>query len=302
MALILAIEPDRRQATKLAMLARSHRHTELVVTDSIGRALAMLDERVPDLILTSCQLQSKHRAALLDRVLEIDADGTRVQTLVIPALGAPGGRASQQNRASHQEGMPAPPHGMRGNPNVPNGCDPVVFGRQIAECLARIPAERRCAPATPARTSSGPEPLAATPALSEPPTPAASITAAPEPAPPSRLVGREWRDLLSTIRHDLDHMRAERAESSMDTTPVDTTPVDTTPTDTTTAFTDATPTETLTTAPNIDSPRRFRRRTAPASARDEWGVFDPHERGIAAMLVNVNEMAKEGKTRTKKTL
>jgi hypothetical protein len=299
MALILAIEPDRRQAMKLAMLARNYRHTELVVTDSIGRALAMLDERLPDLILTSFQLQPKHRAALLDRVLQIDADGTRVQTLVIPALGAPGGRASQQSRAAHQKGMPAPPHGMRGNPNVPNGCDPVVFGRQIAECLGRISAERRSAPAAQlARTalpmSPGPEPLAGTPAGSEVPTPA-SITAEPEPAPPSRLARPEWRDLLSTIRSDLDHMRAEHAKSSEDTAPTDTRSTDMAPAD-------ATPTETLTTAPNIESPRRIRRRTAPSSAQDEWGVFDPQERGIAAMFVNVNEMAKERKTRTKKTL
>jgi len=291
MALILAIEPDRRQASKLAMLARNYRHTELVVTDSIGRALAMLDERVPDLILTSCQLQPKHRAALLDRVLEIDADGTRVQTLVIPALGAPGGRAFRH------KGMPAPPHGMRGNPNVPNGCDPVVFGRQIAECLGRMPAERRSATgAQLARTalpmSPGPESLAATPAGSELQTPAAAsgIAAAPEPAPPSRLAGPEWRDLLSTIRRDLDQMRAEHAESSEDTTVTDAAPAD------------ATPTETLTTAPNIESPRRIRRRTAPASRQDEWGVFDPQERGIAATFVNVNEMAKGRKTRAKRTL
>jgi hypothetical protein len=291
MALILAIEPDRRQVLKLTMLARNYRHTELVVTDSVGRAMAMLDERLPDLILTSFQLQPKHRAALLDRVLEIDADGTRVQTLVIPALGAPGGRASQQSRASHQKGMPAPPHGMRGNPNVPNGCDPVVFGRQIAECLGRISAERRSAPAAQlARTalpmSPGPEPLAATPAGSEVPTPA-SITAAPEPAPPSRLARPEWRDLLSTIRHDLDHMRAERGESSEDTTPADTT---------------SKPAESLATAPSIENPRRIRRRTAPAHAQAEWGVFDPQERGIAAMFPNVNAMATERKTRTKKTL
>jgi hypothetical protein len=283
MALILAIEPDRRQASKLAMLARNYRHTELVVTDSIGRALAMLDERLPDLILTSFQLQPKHRAALLDRVLEIDADGTRVQTLVIPALGAPGGRASQQSRASQQKGMPAPHHGMRGNPNVPHGCDPVVFGRQIAECLGRISAERRSAPAAQlARTalpmSPGPEPLAATPAGIELPTPA-SITAAPEPAPPSRLARPEWRDLLSTIRRDLDHMRAEHADPSQHTTP----------------------TETLTPAPNV-SPSRIRRRTAPAPAQDEWDVFDPQEREIAATFVNVSKIAAEWKTPAKKSV
>jgi hypothetical protein len=308
MALILAIEPDRRQALKLAMLARNYRHTELVVTDSIGRALAMLDERVPDLILTSFQLQPKHRAALLDRVLEIDADGSRVQTLVIPALGAPGGRASQQSRASNQRGMPASPHGMRGNPSVPNGCDPVVFGRLIAECLGRIPAERRSAPvAQSTRTvlpmSSGPESSEAeTHSGRELPTPlpaaASGITSTPEPAPPSRLARPEWRDLLSTIRRDLDDMRADHAESFEETTPTDRTPTDTSAPDP--SSTDTTSTETLAPVPKMEGPRRFRRRTAPA--QDEWGVFDPQERGLAAMFVNVNEIAKEGKSRTKKTL
>jgi hypothetical protein len=285
MALILAIEPDRRQVLKLTMLARNYRHTELVVTDSVGRAMAMLDERLPDLILTSFQLQPKHRAALLDRVLEIDADGTRVQTLVIPALGAPGGRASQQSRASHQKGMPAPPHGMRGNPNVANGCDPVVFGRQIAECLGRIPAERRSAPSqglasTVSPMSSGPGSRdAETAAGSELPTPLrAGIAAAPEPAPPSRLARPEWRDLLSTIERDLQQMRAD-AEPSRNTTPV----------------------ETLAPAPRDESPRGIRRRTTPAPAQDEWGVFDPQEREIAAMFAYVNGSAAMGKTPAKKS-
>jgi hypothetical protein len=285
MALILAIEPDRRQVLKLTMLARNYRHTELVVTDSIGRAMAMLDERLPDLILTSYQLQPKHRAALLDRVLEIDADGTRVQTLVIPALGAPGGRASQQSRASHQKGMPAPPHGMRGNPNVPNGCDPVVFGRQIAECLGRIPAERRSTPSqalasavSPMSSGTGPRD-AETPAGNELPTPLrAVVAAAPEPAPPSRLARPEWRDLLSTIEHDLERMRAE-TEPSRDTTPM----------------------ETPTPAPRDESPRLIRRRTTPAPAQDEWGVFDPQEREIAAMFAYVNGSAAMGKAPAKKS-
>ena len=152
--------------------------------------------------------------------------------------------------------------------------------------------------------STGPEPLAETPAGSEVPTPA-SVTAAPEPAPPSRLARPEWRDLLSTIRRDLDHMRADHADSFEGPIPTDRTPTDGTPTDTDSTgstATETTPAETLTLIPKIESPRRIRRRTAPAHAHDEWGVFDPQERGIAGMFVHVNEIAKEGKTRTKKTL
>jgi len=224
MALILAIEPDRRQVSKLAMLARNYLHTELVVTDSIGRALALLDERLPDLILTSFQLPPKHRAALIDRLLEVDADGTRVQTLVIPALGTPG------CRPSHQKGMAAP-RGTRGNHAVSDGCDPVVFGRQIAECLGRITAGRRLAPVK--RWA-----------------PAEGFAEALEPEPSSRPAKPGWGELLNTMRHDLDHMRAEQAQPSGRTASGGT----------------------LTAAPRVESPRRIRRRTAPAPPPDEWGV------------------------------
>jgi hypothetical protein len=276
MALILAIEPDRRQASKLAMLARNYLHTEIVVTDSIGRALVMLDERLPDLILTSFQLPPKHRSALMDRMLAVDPAGTRVQTLVIPALGVPG------CRASHHSGMPARLQGMRGNRSVADGCDPAVFGRQIAECLAgRVTAERQLAPAgewTPAVSPMLAEPGAETPAASELPTPLAftashgrprpeGLIAAPEPAPPSRLARPAWPDLLSAIRRDLAQMQAERAEPSEETT-----------------LTDA-----LTPAPDTERPRQIRRRTAPAPAPDAWGVFNPQERAIAAVLANVDE-------------
>ena len=225
MALILAIEPDRRQVSKLEMLARNYLHTELVVTDSIGRALALLDERLPDLILTSFQLQPKHRAALIDRLVEVDADGTRVQTLVIPALGTPG------CRPSHQKGMAAPPRGTRGHHAVSGGCDPVVFGRQIAECLGRITAGRQLAPVKQW-------------------APAEGFVAALEPEPSSRLAKPGWGELLSTMRHDLDHMRAEHAHSSGHTTSGGV----------------------LTAAPRVESPPRIRRRTAPALPPDEWGV------------------------------
>jgi hypothetical protein len=188
MALILAIEPDRRQVLKLAMLARNYLNTELVVTDTIGRALAMLDERLPDVILTSFQLQPKHRAALMDRLLEVDADGTRVQTLVIPAMGTPGCRPSRQR------GMAAQPLGPRGNHGVADGCDPVVFGRQIAECLGRVTADRRSAPVTKWAPPQG-------------------FAAATEPAS-SSLARPEWRELLSTMRRDLDQMQAEQERAS----------------------------------------------------------------------------------------
>jgi hypothetical protein len=306
MPLILAIEPDRRQVSKLAMLARNYLHTELVVTDSMGRAMAMLDERVPDLILTSFQVEPKHRAALMDRLMEIDGDGTRVQTLVIPALGAPGSRASHQIRASHQKGMPAQRHGLRGNHPVADGCDPAVFGKQIAECLGRIVAGRRSAPArqwAPAVSPmiSEPEPSREeTLAWRKPPIPLAvaashgsprpeSLTAVPKPAPPSRLTAPEWRDLMGTIRRDLDQMRAEHAEPSEN-------PTDTTRTRPRTTLTPAPRVESpRAPAPRAESPRRIKRRT-PSPAQDEWASI---KRGFA-MLAKANRITEAAKTPAKR--
>lgn len=266
MHLILAIEPDHRQASKLAMLAHNYLHTELVVTDSIGRALAILDERLPDLILTSHLLPLKHRAALTDRLREIDPDGTKVQTLLTPALGMPGCRGPHQ-----QKGLPARPHEKRGSHIAADGCDPIVFGRQIAAYLGRAAAEGRSAPAVewaPAVPLMIPEPE---------PSQAESERA---PTPSSRLARPEWRDLLSTIRRDLDQMRADHAEPSAETTARVTIP---------------TPA-----APKVESPRRIRRRTAPAPPQDEWGFFDPQKCGFAALFTKVNEITKAEKAPAKK--
>ena len=50
---ILAIEPDRRQSSTIASLARNVLHTELQVVETADDAAAAIARRVPDLILTS---------------------------------------------------------------------------------------------------------------------------------------------------------------------------------------------------------------------------------------------------------
>lgn len=138
MPLILAVEPDRKQAAKIAAMARGQLRAELVVTASAAGALAVLADRVPDLILTSQLLSPREEAALADRLRELDgAGGARVQTLMIPVLAAP-------------EGMPEAKNGLlsrlrptRGGYGTPAGCDPAIFSAQIAEYLDRAQEERR---------------------------------------------------------------------------------------------------------------------------------------------------------------
>ncbi len=87
MPLILAIEPDRRQASKVAAIVKNRLHAEIVSGDTTEHAVEALAGRVPDLILTSLLLSRKDEAALADWLRESDEAGAHVQTLVIPVLG-----------------------------------------------------------------------------------------------------------------------------------------------------------------------------------------------------------------------
>src|SRR4051794_14289102 len=111
MFLILAIEPDRRQANRLAALRRGElRGAELMIVDTIEDGLDLLARRVPDLVLTSLLLSTKDDAALAERLRELDAAGRQVQTLVTPIFAGPNAQ----------------------------GCQPGVFAAQINEYLENL--------------------------------------------------------------------------------------------------------------------------------------------------------------------
>jgi CheY-like chemotaxis protein len=81
--LILAIHPDRRQAPKIAAIAK-HASAELLLAESMERAIAMLSDRLPDLILTPTLLSHRDETALAERLRELGDVAAHVQTLTIP--------------------------------------------------------------------------------------------------------------------------------------------------------------------------------------------------------------------------
>ena len=144
MPLILAIEPDRRQAAQLSVVVRKRVHAELILVDTTERALDAIGNRMPDLLLVPALLSPQDDAALA-AALRVIAAAARVQMLTIPVLGAP---------------RPAPAPGgvlsalRRGKPRAaePDGCDPAVFAEQVASYLERAAEERpttKVAPAHP---------------------------------------------------------------------------------------------------------------------------------------------------------
>jgi hypothetical protein len=196
MFLILAIEPDRRQANRLGAIARGPlRNAELVTVDTIDAALALLASRVPDLVLTSLLLSAKDDGALAERLRELDSAGRQVQTLVIPLFAAPrrnddGGLLARFTK-SNDEGSS-------------QGCQPAVFAAQINEYLDRLQLEREARemrqphsaavePISNQPTASEPyqEVVASVPAqqvIVPPAVVAAAPTASARPTPPPAIV------------------------------------------------------------------------------------------------------------------
>jgi hypothetical protein len=137
MPLILAIEPDRRQANQLNAMVRGKLQAELVLADSAEGALAALGDRVPDLILTSALLSPNDEVVLGERLRALDAAASHVQTLTIPVLAAP--RTRVRERAG---GVLSALRREKPRDTAPDGCDPAVFAAQCAEYIERAHAER----------------------------------------------------------------------------------------------------------------------------------------------------------------
>ncbi len=184
MTLILAVEPDPRQASRLTSVLRGRRHTEVVVAKSADAAIESIRGRIPSVVLTSQLLSPQDEARLADWMKDMGPAGTRVQALTIPIL-APKAAAE------------APQRGLlsgfrRRTKQAPHGCEPKIFAEHVAAYLEQGLVELmedvapEAAPA-PMLLEPAPQPelfeAAPEPVLDEPtPEPMAYELASPDPA------------------------------------------------------------------------------------------------------------------------
>jgi hypothetical protein len=139
MSLILAIEPDQRQAAQLADLVRGRLNADLVhahTTEGALTALAGIGDRVPDLVLVPSLLSAQEDAEIAG-ALRVIAAAANVRMLTIPMLADP-------EQPPQHRGVFAKLRGRKPQ-TTPGGCDPAVFAEQIASYLAEAAAERRAA-------------------------------------------------------------------------------------------------------------------------------------------------------------
>ncbi len=134
MPIILAIEPDRRQAAHLTGVVRQKVAAELILAETTEGALDAIGNRVPDMVLVPALLSPQDDAALA-AALRVIAAAARVRTLTIPVLASgakftkPGGMLAKWRRG-------------RTESPAPDGCEPSVFAEQINAYLREAAAER----------------------------------------------------------------------------------------------------------------------------------------------------------------
>jgi len=133
MAIILAIEPDRRQRDTLTVVVRQRVGAELILADTTEHALEAIGSRVPDLVLVPALLSPTDDAALA-AALRVIAAAAHVRTLTIPVLAAQSASEAKTGLFSRwRRGNTAP---------APDGCDPALFAEQIVAYLKESAAER----------------------------------------------------------------------------------------------------------------------------------------------------------------
>jgi hypothetical protein len=142
--LVLALEPDPRQAAALKPILERRVGAELVLADSKDSAIALLGDRIPDLILVTALLSPRDEAELNDHLRTLDG-ASHLQTLTIPMLGSAPGKPARKKRGLLGA--------LQRQPEAPleEGCAPALFAEQIRSYIEHAQKARAEAAAAPRR-------------------------------------------------------------------------------------------------------------------------------------------------------
>jgi len=166
MALILAIQPDGRQAAILSGVVMNQLRADLVLVDSKDAALACIRTRVPDLILLAAELGRPDDEAFAEKLKKI-RNAEHLRTLSMPPLGSSAEEEEQSGGGLLKAFKRKRVETRR------RGRDPKLFAKELRSYLKRaerIKADRRSEAGLPA------------PAPMDPPVPAPAVEPAPLPS------------------------------------------------------------------------------------------------------------------------
>jgi CheY-like chemotaxis protein len=187
MSLILAVEPDPRQATRLSAVLRGRRDTRVVIAESATAAIEAIDGHIPDVLLTSQLLAPQDEQRLADWLRELGPAATHVHALTIPIFAGPVKHEPQRGLLSS----------FRRQKPAPQGCEPRLFAEHVASYLARGAASRE---------DDAPRELAANPVEST------EIPFAPTPVPEPAVTS--WEPLTIIDDEGIDFTDMDYADPS----------------------------------------------------------------------------------------
>ena len=132
MSLVLALEPDPKQAAILKQVVRDRVGADFVLADSKDGAIAAIAERVPDVILVTALLSPRDEKELTDQLRHLDG-AEHLQTLTIPLLAS----GAVEPAKKKKRGLLSALTGESSKPAAPIGCDPKVFAEEIRNYLVK---------------------------------------------------------------------------------------------------------------------------------------------------------------------
>ena len=134
MPLILAIEPDGRQAAILKRVVRDHVRVEMIVVASKDDAVTAITKGVPDLILLTLLISPRDEEELIGHLRRLER-ADHLQTLTIPLLSSARVDAEEEEQGGGL--LRAFRKRKRRSAARPRGCDPEQFAGEIREYLRR---------------------------------------------------------------------------------------------------------------------------------------------------------------------
>ena len=137
MALVLAIEPDLRQAEILTRIVREKVRADLVIVDSRDAAMEAMRRAVPDVMLLSALLSPRDEDELVGHLRKLEG-AEHLQTHTIPQLASSGG----DSHSGPARGLLKAFRRKKETAPQASGCDPDLFAEEIRVFLEQAEQQR----------------------------------------------------------------------------------------------------------------------------------------------------------------
>ena len=136
--LVLAIEPDLRQAAIVKRIVREKALADVAVVDSLAAAIEAIRTSMPDVLLLSALLSPRDEDDLITHLKTLGHAG-HLQTHTIPQLAS----ALQPGEDREPRGLLSAFRRRKGPAPVAAGCDPDLFADEIRVFLQRAADKKR---------------------------------------------------------------------------------------------------------------------------------------------------------------